>query len=778
MMHYNAALVLLIVAMAAPALVVLAGAIRVRWASPVAVAVTALAFGVTLVSCWQGDARIDVAWAPAWDIRFTLELDGLARLYALLATGIGLAVVIYAAAYLPLHLHHGHRRPGEIIRFYGFLLLFMGAMVGLVMSQDFILLFVFWDLTAIASFFLIGYDREEDTSRAAALMALLVTGISAVLVLIGALLLWHETGTFDLPDILAGDLATTPVAIAAALIAIGALAKSAQVPLHFWLPNAMAAPTPVSAYLHSAAMVAAGVFLIGRVYPLIERFEWLLHSLLIIGLLSMAAGGAIALTRDVLKQILAYSTISQYGYVVFLFGIGGEHAVAAASFYVIAHAIAKSALFLTAGAVTEVTGSKNLSGVRGLARKMPLLAVGSGLAAAGLIALPLTLGFFKDEFFFAAAWERGPLFGIAAVGGATLTFTYISRFWLGMFGTYGTESPVPERSYDPTVPPLLLWPVVVLGGIMLFAGWWMKPLLTVAEEAASVSMLTPVHLHAAYHFDTRAENLMAIATWICGGLLLAGRKIWWNAAVGIARLGRRFGPEHGYHLTMLALNRLSDRIHVIEVRDLRSRIATILLPAGVLVGLAVWFTPNSSDFEVGTITQDDWPVVLMLIVTMVAAFAVLIPREHLRLALVLSCVGYSLSVIYAFIGAPDVAIVAILMETMFTLLFIGMLILMPRAILRYETARRPERFRIRRDAIMAGIAGIMAFFVVWGALSKPSAEATAIGAYIELAPLVHGKDVVTVILAEFRGLDTMGEITVISIALLGFLSLLRVGRMR
>ena len=271
---------------------------------------------------------------------------------------------------------------------------------------------------------------------------------------------------------------------------------------------------------------------------------------------------------------------------------------------------------------------------------------------------------------------------------------------------------------------------------------------------------------------------MAVATWISACLLLAFRQVWWGVAVFVARMGRKFGPERGYQLLMLSLNRISDRIHVIEVRDLRSRIAMILLPAGVLVGLAVWFTPNSSDFQVGTISQSNWPLALMLIVTMVAALSVTLPREHLRLALVLSSVGYSLSVIYAFIGAPDVAIVAILMETMFTLLFIGMLILMPRTILRYETSRRPERFRVRRDAILATIAGIMAFFVVWGALSKPSAEATAIGAYIELTPLVHGRDVVTVILAEFRGLDTMGEITVISIALLGFLSLLRVGRMR
>ena len=775
-MHYNAAFVVLIVALAAPFLVVLAGMIRLRFATPVAIGVTAAAFAATILSYWQGDDRVDVAWAPAWDIRFTVELDGLARLYAMLATGVGLAVVVYAARYIPLHLRHEHRPQAEIIKFYGFLLLFMGAMVGLVMAQDLILLFVFWDLTAIASFFLIGFDRDKEESRSAALMALLVTGISAICVLIGALILWNEHGTFRLETALTSDATSAPVAWAAVLIAIGALTKSAQAPLHFWLPNAMAAPTPVSAYLHSAAMVAAGVFLVGRTYPLMARFDWLLDGFIIVGLLSMAVGGVLALTRDVLKQILAYSTISQYGYVVFLFGIGGEHGVAAASFYVIAHALSKSALFLTAGAVTEATGQKNLSGVGGLARSMPLLAIGSGFAAAGLIALPLTVGFFKDEFYFGAAWDRHPLLALAAVLGATLTFTYISRFWLGVFGP-SAKGTIP-RAKPNALSNFLVWPVAALGILVVIGGIWLAPVTRMAEQAASVSMAHDVHLHGAYHFDLRAENVMAVTTWLFGALMLAGRKIWWPAAMSISRLGQRVGPERLYGSGLAQLNRLSDWLHDIEVRDLRSRIASILLPAGVLVGLAVYVTPSSNQFFIGEISRDDAPSILMLVLAMFAAIAISIPRDHLNLALVLSCVGYSLSVLYAFMGAPNVALVAVLIETVFSLLFIGMLILMPRSILRYESARRPERIRIRRDALLAIVAGGMAFFVVWGALSKPAADTTVIDRYVELTPVAHGKNVVTVILAEFRGLDTAGEITVISIGLLGILSLLRIGRLR
>ncbi len=219
-----------------------------------------------------------------------MTLDGLAALYALLATGIGFLVLVYSGRYLPLHLEHKGRPESEGTRFYGFMLLFMGAMVGLAMAQDLILVFVFWDLTAIASYYLIGYDRHDLDSRASALMALLVTGVTAVLLLIGALLLYATYGTYSVPELAGLTRPGSLLNVAGLLIAVAALAKSAQVPLHFWLPRAMAAPTPVSAYLHSAAMVAAGVLLLGRVYPLLQKSAFLLDVLLVVGLVSIAFG--------------------------------------------------------------------------------------------------------------------------------------------------------------------------------------------------------------------------------------------------------------------------------------------------------------------------------------------------------------------------------------------------------------------------------------------------------------------------------------------------------
>ena len=771
LLNPNPALVLLLAALAAPLAVAVAGAWRARAVPAVAVVATGVAFAAALWTCVAGDGTVDIPWAPTWSLRLTFALDGLAQLYALLATGIGFLVTVYSATYIPLHLRHDGRAPEEQVRFFGFLLLFTGAMVGLVMAQDLILLFVFWDLTAIASYYLIGYDRGEEESRSAAQMAILVTGISAVLVMIGAVMLGQAVGTFDLRHILDSPEAGRFVGVATVLIVIGALAKSAQVPLHFWLPRAMAAPTPVSAYLHSAAMVAAGVFLVGRIYPLVARFDWLLDGLLVVGYTSMVVGGVLALTRVVLKQVLAYSTISQYGYVVVMFGLGGEYGVAGATFYVLAHALVKSALFLTAGTVTEATGRTRLPDLGGLAPRLPWLAAGSGMAAAGLVALPLTVGFFKDELFFAAAHERGGVVPVLAVLGAALTFAYIARLWLGIFaGDLRTDA----RS----VPRSLTWPVVALGGLALLLGFWTRPATWLVERAASVSAAREIHLHLAYHLDARAENVMAVATWATGLALVLTDRLWRPTAVAIAHLGDRIGPARAYYDGLRLLNQFSDTIHRIEVRDLRSRVATILVPAGLLVGVAVIVTPNSDAFFLGSVSRGDLPLVMMLAASVVSAIVVAVVRDHFRIALGLSSVGFSLATVYAFMGAADVTLVAIVVETIFSIVFLGLLALMPRPILRYETVVRAGRRLVGRDMVLATVAGAMAFFVVWGALSQPTPRTEVIDTYAALTPEAHGKDIVTVILADFRGFDTMGEVTVIALTLLGVISLLRTGRLR
>ncbi|MGI8650886.1 MAG: hydrogen gas-evolving membrane-bound hydrogenase subunit E [Rubrobacter sp.] len=769
---------LLLAVLAAP-LTALAGTLDHRLTVPVSVG-SALAAFVAVAWGWgvMGGGSINLPWAPTWNLRLAFELDGLAALYALLATGIGLAVVLYSSKYLPLHLEHQGRSITEATRFHAFILMFMGSMVGLVTAQGLFLIFLFWDLTAISSYFLIGYDVHERESRSSALMAMLVTGITAVFLLIGAMMLYVRYGTFLLPELEQVVQPGPHLTIAAALIAVAGLAKSAQVPFHFWLPRAMAAPTPVSAYLHSAAMVAAGVFLIGRVYPLIQTSQLLLDALLVIGFSSMVVGGFLALSRDVLKQLLAYSTISQYGYVVFMFGLGGSYGVAAASFYVIAHALVKSALFLTAGTITESTGGEyRLSKLGGLAKKMPVLAVASGVAAAGLGALPLTIGFFKDELLFAAALERGGIFPFMALFGAVLTLAYMWRFWSGVF-----LGETPEETAGSVVRPSVVFvaPISVLAVLTLVGGVFVGPFVGLANAAASVSFGEAVSVEAAYHLDARPENLLALATFASAAVVILTRRFWAGAAAGFARLGEVAGPERLYAVSLLGMNRFSDRIHDIEVDTLRSRISAILLPSALLVGAGFLASlPYEGNvYSFGEVRSVDLPLLLVLLLVAVAAVAVTIPRNHLTLVLVMGAVGFGLAVVYAFLGAPDVALVAVLVEVMLTLLFLGVLALMPKEMLeRTEKGQVSRASRIRSYSIGA-VSGLFALFVVWSVLSRPAPPQSVAEEHVRLTPDAHGYDIVTVILADFRGLDTLGEIMVIGIALIGISALLLRGRLR
>ncbi len=727
----------------------------------------AAGFGALAAASIGDGGEIDLPWAPTLGLRLAFELDGLAILYGLLATGIGLTVVLYSRTYLPAHLAHQGRSRDEEARFYGLLALFMASMVGLVAAQDLILIFLFWDLTAVASYFLIGYDRQDEKDRQAALMALLVTGVTAVLLLVAALMLRDEYGTTDVRELFAELEPTGRTVTAAGLVTVAALAKSAQVPLHFWLPRAMVAPTPVSAYLHSAALVAAGVFLLGRFHPLLRESPDLLNALLAVGLASTAVGGVLALTRDGLKQVLAYSTVAQYGFVVFLLGLGTRNGVVAASFYVVVHALAKSALFLTAGAVTVATGENRLDRVGGLARSMPGLAAASAVAAAALVSLPLTAGFFADELLFAAARERDPLAATAVVAGATLTFAYMSRFWLGIFvGRPVGRASRPARG--------LVLPVGVLAGILLVTGVVPRPIAHLAVDAADSSLAGP-GIELAYHVD-RWETVFALAVYVVGATLLLLRRFWWAAALGAARLGERIGPDTLYRSGLARLNAVSDRMHGMEVRDLRTRIAAVLVPAGALVLLGVLETPTGGAYRVGGIGADDLGLALALGAAALAAVAVTLPRHHITLVLVLSAVGFALAVAYAFFGAPNVALVAVLVETMLAGLFVGILALLPRRVLRRESRLRASGGRRWRDPLVGVIAGLTVFTVAWGALSRPRPADPVTTHLVEQSDAAHAENVVTAILVDFRGLDTLGEITVLGVALVGLAVLLRRGR--
>ncbi|MGH3757725.1 hydrogen gas-evolving membrane-bound hydrogenase subunit E [Actinophytocola sp.] len=741
----------------------------VDWQGWLACAAAAVGFVLCLVGWLAGGGAFSLPWAPTLDLRLSFALDGLGVLYGLLATGIGALVFAYGTHYLTLHLEHQRRPAVERWRFWPWMVLFAVAMVGLATAQDLVLVFVFFDLTAVCSYFLIGFDRAEREARTAALMALLVTVVAAVAMLVAAVLLYAEHGTFSIPELLVRAGPSTTTTLAAALLAVAALAKSAQVPLHFWLPRAMAAPTPVSAYLHSAAMVAAGALVIGRVHPLLARSEAVLTGMVVAGAASVVVGGVLALRRDVLKHVLAYSTISQYGYVVMMYGIGGAAGNGAAAFYVLAHATAKSALFMTAGAVTMATGEDRLSRLGGLGRRMPVLAVAAGAAAASLAALPLTVGFFKDELFFAAALGHGPLTAALAVLAAVLTFAYIGRFWLGLF--LG-----PVRGQVGATSAVLVAPVVILAVVAVFGGLVVEPFARLAGDSAGVSAGGPVTISPAYHLDARPENLMTVAAWGLGALLLFLPRVADRVSRAVAAVGERLGPQRVYEAALHALNRLSAVLHDREVRDLRTSIAAVLVPAGLLVGLAFAATPTAGAYVVGVVSGADWLILPLLALVVVATFVTARARARLVVALALSVVGFALAALYALVGAPDVALVAVVVETMLTLVFVAALTRMPHEHAEHDVVVPAHRSRRWRDPLAGGVAGLAVFVSVWGFLSQPATDSVS-AEHIRLTPAAHGGDVVTVIVADFRGLDTLVEITVLLAAVIGVATLMRRGRL-
>ncbi len=759
----------LILTLVACGLVALTGWRRPAWTPPLAILSAALTFVAVLYAWLSGGGSVSLDWAPAWGLRLAFSLDGLAALYALLASGIGTLILVYSSGYLPRHLQHEGRSEIENTRFYALILLFMAAMIGLVMAQDLVLLFIFWDLTAITSYYLIGFDRWKGESRRAALLALLVTGISAILFLLGIVLLSLEYQTFSLPLILSAAKPGPILDWAVGLIAIGALAKSAQAPLHFWLPRAMAAPTPVSAYLHSAAMVAAGVFAISRFYDLFHLSSLLPGILVAVGLSSMLVGGILALTAAAFKQVLAYSTIAQYGYVVYLLGLDGEYGPVAAAFYVLAHGLIKSGLFMTAGAVTEATGAEELGQVSGIARRMPALALASGVLAAGLAGFPLTLGFFKDELFFEAAHQAGVLFTAAAVGNAALTFAYTWRFWNRIF--------LGPLSADVHSLPRQMTGAVALLAVLVFAGGWFPgPFAALAEAAGRIMNPNTPPLQLAYHLDLRTVNLLALSVYTLAAILILSRPLWRGAAQAVSRAGQLAGPERMTEAGLHRLNRLSDSISGFELRNLADRLTSILLPAALLLGAGLLATPSLRAFNFQPVNREELLLGLTLIVTGLSALLVAIPRNHLTQILSLSAVSAGLTVVMALMGAPNPALVSVLVGAISTFFFFGIYLLYPVNVLKLLSQELALPARFRRQTFVGFLSGVFAFFVTWSTLSQTPNRESVADEFVRLTEAAHAQNTVTAILADFRGFDTVGEVTVVIVVMLGVTVLLGKGK--
>ncbi|MGE0155866.1 MAG: putative monovalent cation/H+ antiporter subunit A [Geobacter sp.] len=699
-------------------------------------------------------------WLPTLGIALSFRLDGLGLLFALLISGIGALVLLYASSYLHDDPHLG--------RFYGFILAFMLAMLGTVLAGDLITLFVFWELTSLCSFVLIGFDHQQEASRKAALQALLVTGAGGLALLGGIILLGQMAGSLELSTLLAsGDqLRSHPLYLPLLLLVLaGAFTKSAQFPFQFWLPNAMAAPTPVSAYLHSATMVKLGVFLLARFSPILGGTDSWFIVLTTVGGITLVLGAVRAITCTDLKQILAWTTVSALGMLTLLLGVGTPLAISAALLLVTVHALYKSALFLAAGAVDHGAGSRDINRLGGLASSMPQVALASGLAALSMAGVVPLVGFIAKELLYEATLQApttaGLLTLVAFLGnGLTVTAALLA----GYLPFYGT---LRDAELHPHPVDLRLWlPPLVPAALGLLIGLFPGPAgrLLVAPAVAQVAG-SPVPLTLALWHGFSPVLLLSLAT-LGAGLALFSLRRPLLGRLQPSQPGAGWDTERFYDWLLAGLPRLASGVTLrLQSGRLRYYLMTV---TGVAVALMAGNLLTSSTDELHLSRPDgslhEW---LTALVILSGALFATITRSRLAAVASLGVVGYGVALVYILFGAPDLAMTQFCIETLSIILFVLVLHKLPHFTLLSSTASR------LRDLMVALGIGTVMTMLVWRAISQPLVPSLSTWFMEQSLPAGHGRNVVNVILVDFRALDTLGEITVLAVAALGVYAMLK-----
>ena len=703
---------------------------------------------------------VTAPWIPSLGIDFALYLDGLGMLFALLVTGIGFLIFLYTPAYLG-----GDRRQGTL---FAWLFAFMAAMLGTTLAGNLITLFVFWELTGLCSYLLIGFDHEAEGSRSAALQALLVTGGGGLALLAGFLLLGGVVGSMELPVLLAsGDLVRNhPLYLPILLLLLGgAFTKSAQFPFHFWLPNAMAAPTPISAYLHSATMVKLGIYLLARFSPVLAGTELWLALVAGVGGLTMLVGGILAVLEHDLKRILAWSTVSALGILTLLLGVGTPAAITAAILLLLTHALYKSSLFLVAGALDHGAGSRDTRQLGGLARRMPWLAVAAILAALAMAGLPPLFGFITKESIYAALflspWEPLLLTGLMlAANGLMVTVAVITG--LGPF--LGKGAPA-LAAHHPLPPTLWLAPLLpaALGLLLGLVPNMVAPLLL--HPAIAVVQAAPVNSVLALWHGFNFELLLSAATLVVGLLIVLSRRRLLALLPASWQEGG-FTQDGGFVLLLRALLR-GARLQTIIVQNGRLRyylMATIGVAMGSmgLTFLESGGLPGSLAWPSGYLHE--W---LAAGIIVAGALTVTVTDSRLGAVVALGTVGYGVSLVYILYGAPDLAMTQFCIETLAIVLFVLVLYRLP-----LFTLLSTPVVRLRDACMAAAIGGLMTLLMFY-VLAQPLVPHVSDFFLANSLPAAHGRNVVNVILVDFRALDTLGEIVVLAVAALGVFGLMQ-----
>jgi len=712
--------------------------------------------GETVIAHWR--------WFPQIGLSLSLRLDGLSLLFAGLILVIGLLIILYARYYLDAN--------DSLGRLLGLLMLFMGAMLGIVVSENLLLLFVFWELTSLSSFLLVGYWHQRQDAREGARTAFAVTASGGLALLGGLLLLYRMTGTFELTQVLAANEVITahPLYIPMLLLVLlGAFTKSAQFPFHFWLPQAMAAPTPVSAYLHSATMVKAGVFLLARLYPALsgtDLFFWLVSGA---GIVTLLFAAAVAIFQHDLKGLLAYSTISHLGLVMFLIGLESPLAAVAAVFHIVNHATFKASLFMAAGIIDHETGSRDMRKLNGLFKYMPITATLAMVAASAMAGVPLLNGFLSKEMFFGEAAGLSAetplwwLFPVVATLAGACSVAYSVRFIHDVFFN-GEPVGLAKEPHEPPrwmrVPVELLVATCLVVG--LIPGQIMTPILTVAAQAV-LGAPPPAFSLAIWH-GLNAPLVMSIIALSLGSAMYFALQRGYNLhriAEGSA-IGRRV-----FNALIVRLITFSRELTSALANGSLQRYLVYFLVVALGAGMLPFVRHGNQTATEATAPLHGAFVVIWLLLVASTLATVAFQRERFVALITLGIAGLASALAFTSLSAPDLALTQLSVEVVSVILMLLALYLLPQ-----DSPREASPLRHGRDLAIALAAGGGIAALVYAVLTRPLQ--TLSWFYLDQSvPGGGGTNVVNVILVDFRGFDTFGEITVLAIASVVVYALLR-----
>ncbi|MAK65976.1 MULTISPECIES: monovalent cation/H+ antiporter subunit A [unclassified Methylophaga] len=704
--------------------------------------------GETLIQQWS--------WLPSIGFNLAFRLDGLALLFALLILLIGLLIIFYARYYLSAKDSMG--------RFYAYMLMFMGSMLGIVLSENLLQLVVFWELTSITSFLLISYWQHRQDARQGARMALAVTGAGGLALLGGVLLLGHIVGSYQLSDVLAsGELIKghdlyLPTLV---LILLGVFTKSAQFPFHFWLPHAMAAPTPVSAYLHSATMVKAGIFLLARFFPALSgtpEWMWMVGTA---GMITLLLGAYVALFKHDLKGLLAYSTLSHLGLITLLFGFSSELALVAAIFHIINHATFKGSLFMVAGIIDHESGTRDMRKLNGLFKMMPHTAMLAMIAAAAMAGVPLLNGFLSKEMFFEqaisasgttlAAWTIPVLVTLAAI----FSVAYSLRFIHDVFFN-GEPIDLPKTPHEP--PRFMKIPVDILVVLCLLVGvapmFLISPILTVAV-ASSLQTAAPEFSLAIWH----GFNLPLMMSFIALVLGVAVYSMRHRLFAWHDRCLHGLDGKAVFDWVLWKIIRLSKKITDAFDQTTLQPAVTWVIGGALMLSIITFFQFNSPLLGDRVLMEADVITFLMSAVLIIASIlTVMLHHKRLVSLIAIGVVGLVVALGFVKFSAPDLALTQLSVEVVTIVLLLLALFFLPQ-----HTPQERSYIRFTRDGVISVAAAVSVFFLTMAVLSRDYSPIS--GFFIDNAkPGGGGTNVVNVILVDFRGFDTLGEIVVLALA--------------